>query len=415
MPIVVHVSELEPGMALSRNIINKYSVLLPHGHKLTSGDIDSLKRRLPNHAIEVMDPLIDQLADFDDNTRDYKASLEVRRTMSGVSRKVSHLIKSSTALTGENIAGMQKTIQEMIQYLLDNPVTVALLEQSGDWNDYLQEHCASVFYISMLIGNTIKNYIKQERERLSFASNIKGVMDLTQLATAALFHDIGMVPLERIINKPGPLTEDELRLVREHPANGADMLPDSIGPVAKAAVRSHHENYNGTGYPAKISGNEINIFSRIIRVADAYCAATAVTVYAKAKNPIAVLYEMLHTDYRWCYDPAILKVLADILQPFPIGAKLNLESGKIAIVTKHCPRQPFNPQIIVAFDEQGKYLAEDKFEGPFFLNDREDVIVKLHGEDDISFINNIPKDTTPSAPAENLTKKSPDMLDMIYP
>ncbi len=415
MPILVNTEELEPGMVLASNIINKYSVLLSAGHKLTNNDIKSLVRQSSIHTAQVVDPLLDQLVEFDDNSNDLESSLKVRRTMATVSGKVSGIVKSSTAVSSENIAGMQQTIEEMIQFMADSPVSVAFLEQGGDSSEYLQEHSANVFYLSMLLGNTIKNYIKRERERLSAAKSIKGALDLAQLASAALFHDVGLMSMEHLLKKPGPLTQEEYKLVQEHPVTGADMLPDNIGGMAKLAIRCHHENYCGTGYPSKLSGDTINVFSRIIRVADAYCAATASSVYKRAKSPIIVLHEMLNTDYSKLYDPVILDVFISIMQPLPIGAKLVLDSGRIAVVTKHSQKAPFNPQVIIVFDEYGRHLPEDKFDGPFFLNARDDVIVKSFGEDDISFINSLKQDTFLPDLSEQVDQDHDDLLSMIYP
>ena len=415
MPIVVPVNLLESGMVLASNIINKYSVLLPHGRKLTETDIDALKRRFPNYMVQIADPLLDQIVEFDDNSEDYKVSMEVRSTMSNVSKKISQTIRTGAVLKEDNIVGMQRSIEEMIKHMEDNPVTMAVIEQSNDWDDYLQEHCSNVFYLSVVIGNTIRNYIKRERERLSAAKIIKNAMDIGPLATAALLHDIGMVPIEQLIRKAEPLNKNEIQLIKSHPRKGADMLPDKIDPMVRLVIRSHHESHNGSGYPSNLKGDKINIFARIVRVADAYSSAIATTIYKKAKSPISVLHEMLYGDYRHFYDPIVLRVFSKMMQPFPIGAKLKLESGKIAVVAKHNPKNPFKPQVIIAFDEQGNHLSEDKYEAPFFLDEREDIKVMSFGEEDISFINNLQQESSPEEIVEQIIPEYHEMFDLTYP
>jgi len=415
MPIVVPVNQLEPGQTLASNVVNRFSVLLPYNHTLTETDITALQRRFPDKVVQVIDPLLDKVVEFDDDSQDNKISLEVRSNVASASQKVSQVVRSGVCLTADNIAGMQRTIEEMLQFLQDNPVTMAIIDQSNDWDEYLQEHSSNVFYLSMVIGNTIRNHIKRERERLSSAKRIRDAMSLTSLATAAMIHDIGMVPIERLYHKAEPLTKDEIALIKAHPKNGADMLPDKIDPMVKMIIRCHHENQNGSGYPDGLPGDKISIFARIIRVADAYSAAISKTIYKKGKSQVLALYEMLHGDYKQFYDPVVLKVFAGLTQPFPIGAKLRLESEQIAVVTKHNPKNPFKPQVIVAFDKEGKSLPEEKFDGPFFLDQRDDVKVVSFGQEDISFINEPLEETVSDDRAEKPVQQYNELFDLAYP
>ena len=301
-----------------------------------------------------------------------------------------------------------------MRYLEENPVTMAIIEQSHDWNSYLQEHSANVFYLSLVIGNTIRNYIKQERERLSAASSVRNAMNLTPLATASMFHDIGMTPIEHLYTKEGSLTEGEKGLIRKHPERGAEMLPDEIDPMVKLVIRSHHENQDGSGYPEGIPGDRINIFARIVRVADAYSAATASKVYQQAKSSIRVLYEMLYGPYQSFYDPMILKVFASVTQPLPIGAKLKLESGHWAVVIRHDRHNPFAPEIIMAFDEWGDPLGQEELQAPFFLGERADVKVVSFADEDISFLNGLSESPEMPVP-QQVTQSFSEIFDFAYP
>ncbi|MBP5401982.1 MAG: HD domain-containing protein [Treponema sp.] len=94
---------------------------------------------------------------------------------------------------------------------------------------------------------------------------------------AALLHDIGKIGVpDRIINKPGKLTEKEYDVVKQHPVIGSQIL-SSISGMDEISVgaRSHHEHYNGKGYPDKLKGEEIPRIARLIGVADAYDAMTS--------------------------------------------------------------------------------------------------------------------------------------------
>ena len=387
MPILVPVSELESGMCLANNIVNQYSVLLPHGHTISEKDIVSLNRLIPKGMVQVVDPLLDQIVEFQDNSYDQNVSRVVRKNVASVVSKVSEQVRSGVCLTSDNITGMQEVIDEMLRYLRENPVTMALIEQSSGWDDYLQQHSSSVFYLSLIIGNTIRNYIMGERKRLSSATNIHNILNLTPLATASLFHDLGMVPLEHLYRKKEPLTNEEKEKVRLHPHIGADMLPEKIEPIVRQTVRDHHENQNGSGYPQGLPGNKVNIFSRIIRVADAYAAAISDKIHKKGRPPAAILHEMLSSNYRHYYDPVILKVLVSIVPPFPIGAKLKLKNGYWAVVVQYNHKEPFRPNIIIAFDELGDPLPKDQLDAPFALGSYEGAEIKTFGGEDMSFLN----------------------------
>lgn len=416
MPILLQVKDIQPGMQLASNVINRYSILLPHGRIISEGDIHALIRKFPDMYVQVLDPVLDKVVEFDDDKRDKEVSLRVRRSISQVTTKVSEKVRGGLDLDAQSVAGIEKVVQEMLEYLMQSPVNVAIVEQSSNWNDYLQEHSANVFYLSILMGNTVRNYIKQERERLTAATVVHKAMDLTPLATGALFHDIGMARLEYLYQKTEPLTPQEIAAVRAHPRMGAELLPDTIDPMARIVVRQHHENQAGNGYPDNLSGDKINIFARIVRVVDAYSAAIANKVYQKAKTPVAALHEMLHGDYSRCYDPMLLKVFASIMQPLPIGAKIQLQDGRWAVVVRHNRKDPFRPEIIVAFDHLGDPLNQGELRPPFMLGEKSDVRVQSFAGEDISFINHSRTDATITPSDEVLMQCSyNEIFDLAYP
>jgi putative nucleotidyltransferase with HDIG domain len=129
------------------------------------------------------------------------------------------------------------------------------------------------------------------------------------LRTAAALHDIGKLTVsERVLRKPGPLTEDELSEVRAHPETGARM----VGLIRKLreavpAVRHHHERWDGHGYPTGSAGERIPIEARVLAVADAFDAMTSHRPYRRALPAAHALSEL-----RRCagtqFDPEIVQV-----------------------------------------------------------------------------------------------------------
>ena len=388
MPIILKVDEIEPGMQLAKNVMNNYSVLLAANRIMSDRDIAGLKRLMPDVSVHVKDPMLDSTAEFADDSKDYEVSQAARSRVSKLASKVSEQLRSGVTLDGNNVSGLQSTIQETMDYILTNPVACAIIDKSGSWDDYLQEHCANVFYLSVLIGNTIKNYIKIERERLSAAKSLSNAFNLNPLALASFLHDIGMTPISYLYGKKDPLTEEEKELVRQHPVKGVEMLPEQVDAMTKLVIRTHHENMDGSGYPEGLDGKKINIFAKIVRVADAYSSAISNKVYQEARHPALVLNEMLNTSISKYYDPVILKVFSGIVQPFPIGAKVLLQKETWAVVVQYNDKKPFNPKVVEAFDEFGDPMPPDVVSTVKVLGSEPGLKVKSFGGIDMSELNN---------------------------
>lgn len=118
--------------------------------------------------------------------------------------------------------------------------------------------------------------------------------ELETLEYASLLHDLGKIGInETVLNKPGPLTGEECEHIKEHPEIGEKILQGIplMEPVARIIV-AHHENYDGTGYPRNLKGEEIPFPARIIAVADIYDAMSSDRPYRKGLKNDIVLEEM---------------------------------------------------------------------------------------------------------------------------
>ncbi len=153
--------------------------------------------------------------------------------------------------------------------------------------------------------------VSQYCEAIAKAMNLskKAVRDVKN---AAALHDIGKIIIPpQILNKPGKLTPDEFGIIKRHPEIGYQMLKSVDEYVTLAEyVLHHHERWDGTGYPEGLSGKNIPLYSRIIAVADAFEAMTALRPYQKTKNKEEAVAELIRCSGVQ-FDPDIVKVFTE--------------------------------------------------------------------------------------------------------
>lgn len=132
--------------------------------------------------------------------------------------------------------------------------------------------------------------------------------ELYDLEMAALFHDIGKIGVpDEVLLKPSRLSEEEFLKMKEHPTKSWEILKDfdEFQEVAKFA-KHHHERYDGRGYPDKLKGEDIPLFSRIILIADTFDAMTSTRPYRKGL-PYEVAFKELEEFSGSQFDPKLVE------------------------------------------------------------------------------------------------------------
>ncbi len=153
-------------------------------------------------------------------------------------------------------------------------LAVALLERDR----YTGEHSEAVIEMSGAVARNLG----------------LGAFEVERVKSAALLHDIGKVAIpDEILHKPGPLTDDEWKLMRQHPVIGERILRvlPGLGTVARI-VRHEHEHWDGGGYPDGLEGEDIPLGSRIIIAADTYHAITSDRPYRAARSHSDAIEEL---------------------------------------------------------------------------------------------------------------------------
>jgi putative nucleotidyltransferase with HDIG domain len=183
--------------------------------------------------------------------------------------------------------------------------TLDLAAQALDARDrYTESHSIRVAELSGRLGELLE----------------LGDREVEAIRTAGSLHDLGKIGVrDDILNKPGPLTEEEWEIMRRHPDIGADMIAQhsALAEVAPL-VRHHHERWDGTGYPAGFKGDAIPFGSRILSVADSFDTITGARLYRKsAMTPVEGVEDITRRANQW-YDPNVVDALRELHGLSPI-------------------------------------------------------------------------------------------------
>jgi HD-GYP domain-containing protein (c-di-GMP phosphodiesterase class II) len=146
--------------------------------------------------------------------------------------------------------------------------------------------------------------------------------DLDIIVFGAMLHDIGKIGVaEGILNKPGPLTPDEWRVVRSHPEMGARIVShiEYLSP-AVGLILHHHERVDGRGYPHGLTGDDIELGTRIVTVVDSFDAMTTQRPYRQAMDVTKAVH-LLRVHAGRQFDPQVVETFVGLLESGAIPVK----------------------------------------------------------------------------------------------
>jgi len=180
--------------------------------------------------------------------------------------------------TGEKIEDFKKGVVSVVDVILSDDATNSHLLNltSYDYNTYI--HSVNVGVLALSLA---KSLFKNEDKH-----------NMHELGSGFFLHDIGKIRIdEAIINKPDKLTKEEMAVIRKHPAMGYQLLHETnqISEENRLIVLEHHERHDGTGYPWRLSKEEIHIYGRICSVADVFDALVSKRPYKSQIKPFDAL------------------------------------------------------------------------------------------------------------------------------
>src|SRR6185295_11225563 len=205
-------------------------------------------------------------------------------------------------------------------------------------------HLATIEAVALAIEAKDQIGQRQTRRVQVYAGGLARAFGMSEteiqgVKTASLLRDIGKLAVpEHILSKPGPLTQEEFQKLRIHPQVGAEIIggvrfPYPVAPL----ILSHHERWDGKGYPAGLKGDEIPLGARILSVVDYFDALTSERPYHKAMSFDAAI-GLLRQEAGKALDPRIVQTFIDMYPALAKEAEATQEPArKLTRVPTHAP------------------------------------------------------------------------------
>lgn len=318
---------------LAKDIITAYGkVLLKKGIKLTN----NVRDKIESQGIFFVYVEDVNFNDISDNT-------EIFELKKNVLQVLPNMFNDLIELNKESLNNSLTLVDDLINYIEEKNYINLNLYEVKMYDDYTYAHSVDTGIMSIFLGANM-NFPKDK---------------LRELGIAALFHDIGKTRIStEIINKPTKLTDEEFEQIKLHPIYGSEILVKNLDFSRNIvnSVASHHEKYDGTGYPYGIRDNDIPEFGKIISICDVYTAITSDRCYRKKFAPREA-YELILAQTYSSFNPDIVKLFRETFAVYPLGCPVTLSNGLYGYVVKQNKGFPDKPVVRVVKTKEGHEIT----------------------------------------------------------
>lgn len=330
-------------MRLAKNIYNEEGLVLLGQHvELTTTIIQRLKRLgiyrvyiedARTEDIELKEPLSDELRT--------EALTIIRANF----LKFMNEARSGPIRGNPNLGrDFQRLLDHIVDDMKNHDQAMIMLNTIHTVDHYLFQHSLNVCLYALMLGKSL-GYTQDQ---------------LRTLGLGAMLHDVGKTQIpEKILLKPGLLTEEEMNLMRKHTEYGFQILKDvpNISLITAHCALQHHERMNGRGYPRGIKGEEIHEYARLLGIVDTFDAMTTHRIYREAVLPHQAV-EVLFAGSGDLYDPHMIRTFRDRVAIYPPGMSVELSTGEVGVVVDINASLPHRPVVRILWDENGQELKD---------------------------------------------------------
>ena len=236
-------------------------------------------------------------------------------------------------------------MQSIFNLISENESFLFGLTNIKNFDEYTLNHSVNVCVLSISLGR------KMGLDR----------KELVELGLSAFFHDLGKLDIPKdILVKPGMLSADERHIIEKHPCLGAEKLIQlkefRFLPLSALNVAmEHHASMDETGYPHFTKKQTLNLYSKIVKIADVFDALTTERPYRSVHftRGAALRYMLKHSGKE--FDPVLLKIFINLIGDIPVGSLVLLDTGEIAITFDNNPIRRFRlrPKVKLLTDGYG--------------------------------------------------------------
>ena len=280
-----------------------------------------------------------------ENTKSTKEELPTAQiALTNASNQVAHIMDDVKEGKNLNIEAIRGVVEPILDSIIRNSEAYMWLSMMQKKSAYTYSHSVDNCALAIAFGRFMGLPKK----------------DLRTLAIGLLMMDMGNVRVpEGILNKKGKLTEAEYRIVKKHVKQGVELLKTTEGmneDIVNIAL-THHERFDGSGYPAALQGTQIPVYGRMAAIIDCYDAMTSNRPFSTAKSPYAALQNI----YNWrgsAFQPELVEQFLQCIGVYPTGSLVEMTNGAVAIVLEQNLTQRMRPKIILILDEEKTRLVE---------------------------------------------------------
>ncbi len=232
-------------------------------------------------------------------------------------------------------------IHNCVQSIQSNANAMFWMARIKSQDAYTAEHCLRVAIYAIAFGR----FLGMPQE------------DLQVIGLCGLLHDIGKLKVPAgILNKPGPLTADEMAEMQRHTEFGYQLLQShhQLEPIVADVTRHHHERIDGKGYPHRLDEWQISRFARIVAIVDAFDAMTSDRCYREG-IPSSEAMRELYRGRGEQFDANMIEAFIRMVGIYPAGTLVELSTGEVALVIAAHPGKKLRPrvEIILGADKRG--------------------------------------------------------------